>query len=619
MGNEPRRRLAVIAAPVAPDVDKHAPLLDAIAANPEDDAAWAVYADLLESEGHPRGELMSVMIERERMPTSRLFETQRRQLATNAAVLQPKELPPAAVVGWRRGFASELRLEAPEQLAMAERDRSLQFVLHATLAIDVATWSAWHAALRAAKAPWRHVRLELRGDAACKIQVAALFACCSQVESLRVVIPFDAPFRVDFTDARALLLAQLVLQNAGEIPSLDDADLPSLAELRLLGQTTASLALRESLRWSRLERAVGPEAEEEEEEEEDWDDDEEPEDDAYYAPDGTRRLPATSVFVAAGVPIEAAVLAKLATRMSIGHLSARIATVRGRSRPLTVMQLYGTPDAELLPYGLALALRAVFPSAPPLVLVETTDTQARVLVLGDKETRAKHVDRKDVVRSAIDLAIGEDLGMHLLDEIQDELAATELQCLLGRGGDELLTMIDPSTQPLAAEDPHWQDYDNPDPEDEEHEDDGCSSDYYFEDPSELPCEEPPTEVVMIDEASDELEFDADDETEDALAPQPQREEYWFEFEEHWVERACAVDDEEGAIRWPDPDRTVEDPDVIERRAAEPACVRHHRALDACTQCSEPHCVECGGEDYCAPCFAALMEAVAASPERQAPG
>jgi uncharacterized protein (TIGR02996 family) len=53
------------------------PLLEVIAANPDDPAAWAVYADLLQTEGHPRGDLVSLMLEREARPSPRLFEAQR--------------------------------------------------------------------------------------------------------------------------------------------------------------------------------------------------------------------------------------------------------------------------------------------------------------------------------------------------------------------------------------------------------------------------------------------------------------------------------------------------------------------------------------------------------------
>src|SRR5688572_14154107 len=91
------------------------PLLEVISASPDDPGTWAVYADLLQTEGHPRGDLVSLMLEREAHPSPQLFEAERRQLGVHLAALLPATLGDA-VIAWRRGFPSELRLDDAAQL-----------------------------------------------------------------------------------------------------------------------------------------------------------------------------------------------------------------------------------------------------------------------------------------------------------------------------------------------------------------------------------------------------------------------------------------------------------------------------------------------------------------------
>src|SRR5688572_2104752 len=81
-------------------LDVQLPLLDAIAANPADPEPWAVYADLLQTAGHPRGELVSLMMERERRPSQSLLNLQRRLQAQHAAALLPAALDREAVIAW---------------------------------------------------------------------------------------------------------------------------------------------------------------------------------------------------------------------------------------------------------------------------------------------------------------------------------------------------------------------------------------------------------------------------------------------------------------------------------------------------------------------------------------
>jgi hypothetical protein len=294
--------------------------------------------------------------------------------------------------------------------------------------------------------------------------------------------------------------------------------------------------------------------------------------------------------------------------------------MRWLPRPVTVIALHGTE--EMLPYRVAVALRNVLAGAP-IVLAETSASQARFLVLGETETRATQSNPAGALRRALDLAFGQDLGSTFLDEIYEHLDATPVECLVGRGGDALLAMIDPLSASIAEleEDESEEtdeDEDHDDDEDSYDEEDGYEDfdhdDYdgqvasYEEPPA--PQHEPPAtkrEIEAVADVLDEPEAEAI-EDEDALSVQPEREEHWLDFRDHWMDRAVAADDEDGEARWPDPERPVEALDVIERQVAEPECVKHRRAFEHCKQCSELLCPECVGEDYCAPCFAALTDA-----------
>ncbi len=636
-------------------LEVHAPLLDAIAATPDDPAPWAVYADLLQTQEHPRGELISLMMERERRPSARLLEAQRKQLGLHAPALLPSALPEIAV-GWRRGFVSEIRLAAPEQLATVRSEVSLRFVEAATLAIDIEHWSQWREALTIARMPWRRLRVELTNGED-ELEVAPILACAPALQTLRI----DAGGRaLTWDDARGEALEQLVLLNAGEVSSLDDAELPRLEDLRLLGDSVASDMLQTSLRWSRLKRVVVTEAFDDE----DRDDDtprpivqvttpiagsranpreaEEPE----Y--DDEERDPAdlTTAFVVVGQAIQPALLAKLASRMSIANLSARVATVRWLPRPVTVFQLFGSAELELMPYGIAIALENVLDPAPPIALVEVeANRAARYLVLGKPHVRGtQEAEPDEVVRRALDLALGFDPGSGILQDMLDELAATPTECLLGKAGGYQLSMVDPSSAPLVVPE-------EPDSDDDDDDEYGSEEDCWDDDDLDEQYSEPAivedvisrvapvvveTKLVVVTdvpvvaavELVEPIESEIDDDdaglldvletalaldrnTEDALTPPPDRSELWLEFHEHWDDRAVAIDDETHDNRWPDPERVLNEfPLDLERRVAEPTCARHVRNLEDCQGCDALHCVECGGEDWCANCFTSLVEQAA---------
>lgn len=610
-----RRRVDhAVRTPPALELAAHQPLLEAIAANPADPAPWTVYADLLQTADHPRGELISLMMERERRPSAKLLDAQRIQLRTHAAGLAPVKLDAEAVVGWRRGFANELRLEQPEQLAEIAGDESLRFVESVTLVID--DWAEWRMALFAARMKsWRRVRIESEE----MIEAAPVFACAPNVQYLRIV-----GCEQRWEETQAPCLEQLVLQNVGEVGSLDDAELPVLEELWLLGESSASEELRTSLVWSQLDRIVLPE---DTAQLVDGSEDE----DEYENPVAR----ATMAFVVIGRAIEPALVKKIAARMSIPHLSGRIAVTRGG---LTVMQLFGTGD-HLMPYGLAIGLGNVISPPPPIALVEIdADRAARYLVLGDAPARGLGLP-PETVRKAIDLALGHDAGTTILDELVEAVAAAPLEVLLGNGGASQMTMTDPSTASLAEPPP---DDDGDDDEDE----DEYGDEYDYEDDLVESYEEPPVVIVTVEAgapnkgrlatieeeipqiAQESIEVEepvitdepvVEDfhdaavlpivESDDALEPAPERVELWLDFREHYEDRAIAVDDEEGEMRWPDPERVANEfPLDVNRRAAEPTCAIHIRALVDCSSCGALYCVECGSEESCSACFGLVAEA-----------
>ena len=90
-----------------------------IVAQPDDDEAWSVYADWLESHGDPRGELVALAMRAEATRAPKLELIANARLSRNAASIAgglrqifrtgDGELPQG--VTWRRGFASALRFD----------------------------------------------------------------------------------------------------------------------------------------------------------------------------------------------------------------------------------------------------------------------------------------------------------------------------------------------------------------------------------------------------------------------------------------------------------------------------------------------------------------------------
>jgi len=605
-------------------------LLATLADSPDDVASWSVYADLLQSQSEPRGELISMMLQRARQPSLRLFDAQRRYLASHAAALVPDHEPEMV---WRHGFVAELRIDEPEGLA-ALAEPALRFVDTVTLAIDSERWLEWREGLAGRRWPWRHLIVELANPPA-ELELQVLFACCPALETARIHPPEDDAPELVWQGVCAPALRRLVLVNAGRVEAFDRVELPALRELWLLGASVATESLREQ--WRSLERVVianPSEADEEASNVVAYRGRAPVEDDDDNAP------PASNAFVIVGQPIDVAVLRKLAARMTgIAQLSVRIADLWWLRRPVTVLQLYGTPDPDsMLPYSLAVALENVLATRPPIVLVELGDTRGQFLALGEHPARGGlqmgDAEPADIARRAFDIAFGCDPGSAILDDVLDALAAAPEHVIVGSTcGERILNVIDPRATPLDTEDDSYID-------DEEDEDEDEGYDYEpWEDELERYEEPVPlsrlvvktdndAEVAELEAAEtvdgDELSRDSDDDETYATDQVLERPEAWFEFREHWDDRASDPDDEPGEARWPDPAVMVSEHVIgaVDRQIAEPACSEHTSPLDTCSWCSTPVCLTCNAdaplEGVCASCLALLdrpLAALDATPSR----
>jgi hypothetical protein len=267
-----------------------------------------------------------------------------------------------------------------------------------------------------------------------------------------------------------------------------------------------------------------------------------------------------------------------------------------------VIQLYGTREPDsMLPYSLAVSLEHVLSPSPQIALVEVSEASAQFLALGERPSRGTG-EPVDQVRRAFDLAFGCDPGSAIVEEIRDALAAAAEHTIVGSvRGDRILNAIDPRAMPLdAVEEPDHDD------EDDEDEDEWGYADEPWQD--DLDRYEEPVPVARLVVKSDEdlwVEQAQALEAEELGVPEPDEEielsaievvehpAAWFEFREHWDDRAGDPNDEPGEVRWPDP-AVVENeyPLDVERQIAEPACREHASPLDTCSWCSAPICTAC---------------------------
>ncbi|HEY6036284.1 MAG TPA: hypothetical protein VIV58_18535 [Kofleriaceae bacterium] len=592
-------------------------LVAALVEQRDDLASWSVYADALQARSDPRGELISLMLQRALHPSPRLYDAQRRYLAQHAAKLIP-EGQDRSGLRWRHGYLAELRLADPAALASLATEPALRFVETVALAIDGDAWPAWCTALATQRWPWRRMTVELVNPPE-RFELRHLFGCAPGVEVARLELPDDDATTLVWDGVGAPALRRLVLVNAGRV---DRLPYRGLREVWLLGASLATPALREQGR--ELARLIVSDA-----------DDPEGENVIPYQPRIERivdeyrydEAPTSYAFMLVGQPIERALLERLAARMTgLAQLSVRSAELWWQRRPVTVVQLYGTRDSDgMLPYSLAVALDTMLPERPPIVLVEVGDETARYLAFGEVQARGTRepgdTGPADVVRRAFDIAFGCDPGAAIIDDVRDALAIADEAPLVGSGrGDRILNVIDPRATPLDTVE------DEPYDDEEEEEEDGWDEPWQ----DDLERYEEPVPVARLVVKTDEdlwVEQEQAAEAEAYGEPVPEVEDEpeltaievvehpadWFEFREHWEDRASDPDDEPGEVRWPDP-AVIENEQGLaaDRQIAERACVEHEAPLDACSWCGAPICLACNDvaphdpiDGVCTACLAAL--------------
>ncbi|HEX7699891.1 MAG TPA: TIGR02996 domain-containing protein, partial [Kofleriaceae bacterium] len=576
-------------------------LLAALVEHPDDLASWNVYADVLQTRGDPRGELISMMLRREQEPTPQLFEAQRRYLARHAATLAPH-----AVQVWRRGFPTELRITSPEQLAMLA-EPTLRFVDTVMIAIEGGQWDAWATALAEQTWPWRGLVVSFRNPPE-HLELRVLFAACPAVETARITLLYATVAPV-WDNVHAPALQRLVLVDVGRVEALE-ADLPALRELWIIGESDVAESVCK--RWQALERVVISSALENL-----------PANTASYREPADRYDYAPSAFMIVGEPIELSLLQKVAARMTgLTQLSVRTAELWWVRRPVTVISLHGEQDPHtLLPHTLAVALENVLAPPPPIVLVAVDSNRGQFLALGNPEVRGQDeptdATTTDVARRAFDVAFGCDPGSTIVDDILDLLAAAPEHALIGHTGGRMLSIIDPRAPTLEAQNAEEFADEEEDEEDEDYVDCDDDLETQYEEPPPLERalfrtqEDGPIEANVIVEADDEVgeeddELSATDEVLD-------RPEAWFEFRENWDDRAIAPDNEPGDVRWPDP-AFVENERGLdpERELATPACAQHG-PFDVCSWCGTAVCWSCADTRVNGVCASCIVEIEQPSP------
>ncbi|MFT3695650.1 MAG: hypothetical protein QM831_21110 [Kofleriaceae bacterium] len=558
-------------------------LLETLANDPEDLASWSVYSDLLQTNSDPRGELLSLMLDRERQPNTRLFELQRRVLEKHREKLVPEILADQIdSLVWRRGFIHAVRVNHPDMLAQIAAEPSLRLIAGGELVIANGTTEEWAMAIRAARLPWRHLQIQF-GDGGGDL-LEPWIAGFTQLESLRI----SRGDGVDLRGVRAQHLARLAILSAGEV-TFGDAEMPRLRELRLLGR--AFVGDPQSRAWKQLERiVVANEIDDARAEvlETPWRDFD-TESNAYFV---------------TGREIDVALVRKLAGRMT-GNVSARICQVPASPRPLTIVQLYGSTTFDL-PYDLASAIESLAPSPLPIALVELSEGEGRFLLLGAMPLRGTLPTSEAVLRRAIDLAIGCDPGPEIQDLIDEALALAPYVMLNGSGATRpILNFIDPQVTPLIDLE-EYDDYDEDEPEEEDWEDEW--------DEALVPVEEAPVLTVEVQveelEAVDDEEVLEEIESDEMVAFERPGE--WLEYRDNWDDRAIDLDNAPDEFLIPP---TEEDLEIAaqqpDHQHALPTCVRHDRVMWGCQSCDEPYCPEChpdpANEELCSACGAGPQE------------
>jgi hypothetical protein len=604
------------------------PLIQALLEDRDDRALWSVLGDLLQTEGDPRGALVSMMLEREARPSPQLRDAERRHRARHLARLAPELDEEPEAVAWRRGFPSRLRVTSSETLQRVVRDPALQFLDTVALELETAEWADWLEVIEGRPQRWRRLRLDLASDGD-PIELAPLLEALPALEVLRVAFAEEEPGQLDGTGARAERLRLLALRNVEHVEALE-ADLPALAELRLLGASEAEGSLRDSALWPRLGRVVIDVGEYGEPSRSTADTSPA----VHHVTTMDDREYLTTAFMVVAQRIEPAMLGELAARISgLDHLEAAIGQVPWHPLPMTAIRLRGAGATDLLPYGLGRALEHRLSPPPAIALFAFADSPetAEAAILGAQpiHRRASYDTREALVRDVLDAAFGCDPGPDALDLLLEELDCAEPRMLIGDAGDhlELLSEIDPTAVPVVAEVdelgddwPLWHERD-------------LRTDRYLDEvdeppavtaterppapPIELaPAADPEEPAVVEDVPADDLASGDDPPIRAAAAGEPALLETvdgpdaWVRVDELGAEQERDPDADSVEARWPDPELAWTEIVDAATLPAPAICTRCEQpgSLRPCTWCGARHCAACAVEDEralitCASCIA----------------
>ncbi|MGE3543080.1 MAG: hypothetical protein AB7L28_04090 [Kofleriaceae bacterium] len=598
-------------------------LIDGLLQDRADLSRWSVLGDLLQTEGDPRGELVSLMVARERHPSKELFDAEHRYRQKYGAELVRELGLDAERLAWRRGFPSQVRATSIDTLKAITRDPSMRFLDRVTLELEGNAWPRWLAILVKHPLHCPEIALTLRRSESA-IVLAPLLEAVPRLERLRVSF-LEGHGELDWVDACSNQLKQLALRNVDEVGSLEQADLSALEDLRVFDSYGMD-DLRDADVWARLKCVVSDELSFDDESGDHADG---PEVRGYYAGEERSYLTAFLVVVR---PIDLELVRELVSRISgIDYLAARLARL-SCCAPMTAISLRGV-GATLMPYGLARALETHLGTSVAMFAMD--NERLRSSVLGPepiaREEALNHPDPRMrpspsvLVRNVLDLAFGYDPGPDALGMIVEELGCAREVPVVGPtihrghrlGGLEVLTDIDPITKPitpdLAFEAENFDfDFMALDHDDVvEHERDLRTDHYPWEAPEldepereatieavsfELPDVDEPTPPEH-DEPAQQLWIADDQAVTKPLVETSDGVDAWSRLNEIWDAQECDPDAETVEARWPDPEQswiaivdasTLQDTDCFDCASWGP--------LRRCSVCWRRYCIACSVDD-----------------------
>jgi hypothetical protein len=590
-----------------------------------DAASLLVLADSLQAQGDPRGELIALMIERERMPSLRLYETEVAYRKQHLNKLLPAFLRKRAdSIAWRRGFPFSISIESVEVFERVLATPSLAYVEYVRL--HVGDWAEWVEALGGKQLPWRRVYLVLDDES---VEIAPLFVAMPALERLDIFFGSDEAI-IDWADVEAPRLRSLSFDYTNEIVGLERAELPALEEVAFLGVTPVPQALIGSELWARLKQVVVNADEDygdgptivltQRADEDDWDE---------YSP--VRE----DAFIAIGALVDDALVEETARSLTdLRQLVVATGHILGPPA-YTVVRLRGSGSTDLAPYGFAVAMERQLAPGTPIVLAHGSERAGpRVFALGAKPMRRSDAPLGVMLRAMFDACTGTDPGPDLLVDLNAALDAARVTTIRGGGGDQIpiLVDIDPGTRGQLP-DFDWE-FDNNIPAEHELE--------LYDPPPDAPkpgtelaetIEAPAIDDVLVEmsaEAAEDEEVaeafpvvvfdDTDDEDADDNET-PEGRDAWMRALAVWADRLDDPDDDLSYMkRWPDPQELIwEYGDfwgivaLVDDHPADSSChdcEQQHVMLYACAWCGGQHCTSCaiqveGGAVWCGGCLNVL--------------